>query len=213
MSNAILQVIVLVFTILMATAAHKFTLLPREQWPSNALRLLGINEIRYFVRVVQIGVIGAAIVIGVILVSLVFGKQAFPIGLMFGAMIAIYVSGRLSITLPEIALGRFSQLNRAWDMGKGNGSMLVIVVVVLPMLLTVPFMIPSLLTENGVLRFIATFATYIGSLISVTVLSLSYQFLLDFYEPSSSYSDDGDQSRDDSTEVAEKKSDHDSFDA
>lgn len=173
----------LLFTLLMATAAHKFTLLDQQYWPATALRLPGKNEVRYFVRFLQL----VMIAVGVVLVSSVpaymIESPVTDLLQMFGIFFAIYLLARLSVTLPEIALGLRSSLLRAWDMSKGNGGALVLLVVILPVVLTLPVTVMAIVSQDMIVRLLGITGTYFATLLALIVMSTSYQFLLNFYEP------------------------------
>lgn len=212
------QFILLVFTVLMATTAHRFTLQPRETWPTNALRMIGRNEVRYFVRLVLIALVSFATAIPIALI--VRGMAGFPVAAFFAVTAALYVSGRLSVTLPEIALGKQTTLKRAWELGQGNGFRLVTVVVLVPMLMLFP-LFAFMQMDSYLMRFIGTFAVYLWSLLSFTLLSLCYQFLHSFESKLESQEDKG-EGQDQGTDQSEnktyeskptQKSDDDSFDA
>lgn len=201
------QLIILLFTILMATAAHRFTLLPRDQWPSTALRMFGRNEMRYLIRIIQVFAIACGIALPIIMLGFVIGEGTVPIFAVLGFMSALYVSGRLSITLPEIALGARTNLRRAWELGEGNGSRLIIVVVVIPTLMLFPFL-ALMQSESALAHFLGTFTAYLGSLLSVTILSLSYQFLHSFYAEKPTQNNSFEDNKE-----TDQQSDQDSFDA
>lgn len=180
---------------LMATTAHRFSLQDASLWPKNALRVPIRSDWRYLMRSVQIILICSlvsmvATMLGTVLLAVVTGAQdpesiaqATEVLMIPIAMLMLYVFARLSVTLPEIAIGtEGSGLSRAWHMSKGNGVRLIIVVLLLPLFVASPFLMLYQF-DNIVMNTIAAFGGYAMTLISVTVLSLSYQFLLEFYEP------------------------------
>ena len=83
------------------------------------------------------------------------------------------------MTLPELAIGRRTSLKRAWAMSRGNGSRLVLVVIVLPLLLTAPFLLLYWF-DLLLLNYLAALGVYASTLISLVMLSLAYRFLLEF---------------------------------
>lgn len=185
----------MLLSILLATTVHRFTLQDVSQWPSNALRVPTRSDIRYLWRSLQIMLIAFGVAVLVMMASLtvvmLLSGQNTPEGLapvMYFSfvptmMVMIYVLARLSITLPEIAIGvEGSDLARAWRMSKGNGSRVVIVALVLPFLVNAPFLVLASL-DTLLTNIIAAFGIYSMTLISITVLSLSYQFLYEFYQP------------------------------
>ena len=178
----------LILAVLFATAAHRFTLLPPEQWYASALHAWKGEEFRYLLRIIQIVLCAFAVIFALVMVLLVvLGKEMAPLAGVAGILPGFYIWGRLSVTLPEIALGQRTTLKRAWQLSAGNGSRLVLVVVVVPVLLMLPF-IALYAADSLLLNYVAAFGSYITSLISLVMLSLSYRFLLDFY-------DGGDESR------------------
>jgi hypothetical protein len=191
----VLTLVSMLLSVLMATTVHRFSLQDSAFWPKNALRFPIRSDWRYLARSVQILAICMLILIGVSVVGGAFAgiiggaagpeaiQQTIILFMVPGFMIMLYVSARLSVTLPEIAIGtEGSDLSRAWRMSKGNGSRLLIVVLLLPFIVTSPFLMLYSF-DNIMMNIIAAFGIYAMTLISVTVLSLSYQFLLEFYEP------------------------------
>ncbi|MAD45221.1 MAG: hypothetical protein CMI02_15345 [Oceanospirillaceae bacterium] len=175
-------IVSLLLSVLFATAAHRFTLLPQEQWNRNAIHMWKREEFGYLLRALQIGIM-AAVLFFIIMVALmmVLGKELMPLAAVAGALPALYIWGRFSVTLPEVALGRKTSLKRAWAMSEGNGSRMVLVVIIIPLLMTAPFLLLYLL-DIAVLNYVAAFGSYITTLISLVMLSLTYRFLLSFYE-------------------------------
>lgn len=172
-------------SVLFATACHGFTLLPAEQQQSRILHGWGRLEFRYFIRAVQIGLI-AGVVFGVVMFALMLilggqGETAIAAAVL-ALLPAAYLWGRLSVTLPELAIGRRTSLKRAWAMSRGNGSRLVLVVIVLPLLLTAPFLLLYWF-DHLLLNYLAALGVYLTTLISLVMLSLAYRFLLEFFEP------------------------------
>lgn len=200
-------------SILLATTVHRFTLQDASHWPSNALRVPNRSDWRYLLRSLQLVFVSAGAGLGVTIVVLVImgivtgandpAAMQQVVGLAFipAFMLMLYILARLSITMPEIAIGtEGSDLGRAWRMSKGNGTRLVIVALALPLLVNLPFLLLVSL-ENVVTDIVAAFGIYSMTLISITVLSLSYQFLLEFYEP------------DPEEDVIPEKDDNDGMDA
>lgn len=168
----------MVLSVFFATACHRMTLMPHD-----TLLRSGIwkrEETTYLFRGVLIGLVfGLAFTLGFFPLVLVLGTDLAAIGVVVGMMMALYVTARLSVTLPEIALGRSSNFRRAWGMSEGNGSRLVLVVWITPVMLASPFL-AMFFVDHSFLRYLAAFGTYITSFVSLVMLSLSYQFLIDF---------------------------------
>ncbi|MCD8523751.1 MAG: hypothetical protein LRY66_01805 [Saccharospirillaceae bacterium] len=182
--NKLVFIIVSIFlSVMFATSCHRFTLLPKEQWDANALHGIGREELRYLLRGILLAVIAVVVFFGTMLFAMVFlGQENAWLGAVIAVLPALYFWSRLSITLPELALGQKSDLKRAWSLSAGNGSRLVLVVFIAPVVMASPFLALFML-DHSALRYLAAFGTYITSLISLVMLSLSYRFLLDFYEP------------------------------
>jgi len=193
----IVTILSMLLSILLATTVHRFSLQDSSHWPKNALRLPNRYDWRYLGRSVLISIVAAAVATFVILISSGLAAlsgnvnkesmtAAMGLAMVPGIMVMLYIVARFSITLPEIAIGtEGSDMGRAWRMSKGNGSRLVIVVMALPLLVNIPFLLLFAL-ENTLGNIIASFGVYSMTLISITVLSLSYQFLVEFYEPEES---------------------------
>lgn len=176
-------IVSILLSVVFATSCHRFTLLPQDKWDANALHGMRREEFRYLLRGLLLGVIGAVVFFCTMLVAMLFiGQEEAWLGAVAGVLPALYIWSRLSITLPELALGQKSDLKRAWSLSEGNGSRLVLVVFIVPVALASPFLALFML-DHSVLSYVAAFGTYITSLISLVMLSLSYRFLLDFYEP------------------------------
>jgi hypothetical protein len=196
----VLNLISFLLSILLATTVHRFTLQEQSQWPKNALRIPTSSDLRYLIRIIQVIVITA--LSGSMVLSLLFilfpslaaavesgavnGMASMGVA-SFGFIIVVlamfYLGARLSVTLPELAIGTTgSSLVRSWRMSSGNGWRIVNVVLILPFIVSYPFF-HFLEAESLVTTILASFGVYFMTIISTTVLSLSYQFLVEFYEP------------------------------
>lgn len=172
----------MVLGVMFATATHRFTLLAPEHWDSNAVHGWTKTEFRYLGQAALIGIIGGFLIVVLMMVlSLLLGKDGIVVAVVAAILPALYVMSRLSITLPEVAIGQPSSPGRAWQMSAGNGSRLVLVVIIIPLLLMSPFLVLYAL-DSTLLNYIAAFGSYITTLISLVMLSVSYRFLLEFYE-------------------------------
>lgn len=190
--------------VVFAIACHRFALADKDVPVSFGWTR---DHWRYLWRGVQIGLVGGLVIMlaligfGIVapeLLSLQEGGEpqlsgpAFAIALL-GLMLMAYVTSRLSVTLPEIAIGRPSSLKRAWKLSSGNGSRLVVVVWIVPIVLALPFMAAYML-ESSLMLFVAGMGTYIATLISLITLSLSYRFLVDLERESSPETTDSEDS-------------------
>lgn len=201
-SNMIIFVVSIFVSILYATGIHKFTLLPKSEQNQPVLRLWGMPEFKYLLRSLLIAFVSAFFAfILMSLIVLIAGSNLAWVAVLVSAMLMIYLMSRFSIILPETALGKPSSLTRAWGMSQGNGSRMVLVVFIIPIVLSLPFVLLGLF-ENPLLRVFSNIGVYFSTLVSLTTLSLSYQFLLEFYEPS-----DSQDSGDSSNEFKEQESD------
>jgi len=174
----------LILSVLLATACHRFTLLPKEQWNASAIHAFGRQEFRYLLRAIQIGVICAVVFFAVLmLVMTLVGEERAMVAAAAAVMLMLYVWSRLSITLPEVALGQITPLSRSWKLSQGNGSRLVVVVWLVPVVMALPFWLAFLVEDRfGITSYLAAFGIYLTTLVSLVMLSLSYRFLLDFSE-------------------------------
>ncbi|MCY0966404.1 hypothetical protein [Parathalassolituus penaei] len=174
------MILSLMVSIVFATSVHRFTLTPNA-----AMMQPGVwrrAETLYLRRGFMIGFIFAGIVsLVMLIVAMILGKQMVAAAAVAGLMVALYVTARVSVGLPEIAMGRESSLRRAWELSDGNGSRLVLVVWILPVLLSSPFL-AMYFTDHIVLRLFASFGTYLMTLFSLVTLSLAYRFLADFVD-------------------------------
>ena len=181
-AQLIFIVVSVVLGVLFATAAHRFTLLPEEQWHRNAIHGWGRDEFRYLLRAIIIGLAAAVVFFIIMLVCMaIVGPELAWMGAVVACLPALYIWARLSVTLPEVALGQKSDISRAWALSEGNGSRLVLIVIVLPVMMMLP-VFASYAAENWMLNYVAAFGGYITSLISLVMLSVSYRFLTEFYD-------------------------------
>jgi hypothetical protein len=180
-AQLIFAMVSVLLSILMATACHRFTLLPKEQWEANALHGFRRDEWRYLGRWLVISIIVGLALGSIALVGiLVAGVEAMAVVLVVAVMSALYLMARLSITLPALAIGQNSPLTDAWALSRGNGSRLVVVVLLIPLLMGSPFIVLyALQPQLGVLAYVASMGAYIATLVSLVMLSLAYQFLCD----------------------------------
>lgn len=203
----------IVLSVLLATACHRFTLLPKEQWNTNALHLWKTEELRYLMRGIHIAIICVPIFFAVMFVlMMIIGQEQGMVAGAAGFMVMLYVWSRLSITLPEIALGQRTDLSHAWKLSQGNGSRLVVVVWVVPVLMAAPFWATFMIEDElGILNYLAAFGIYLTTLISLVMLSLSYRFLMDFYE--SNDESTASTNEPETSRIDERQDDKGSFDA
>lgn len=181
-TQLLFMLVSLVLSVLMATACHRFTLLPPSHWERNALHGFRTGEWRYLWRSLLLGfVCGVLILVGT-LVVMVFPPAMMPLAVPVLIFVVIYVFSRLAITLPEIALGVFSPLSRAWQLSEGNGGRLMLVMIVVPVALCLPFIVLFAL-DSTLINYVATMGIYLATLVAIVLQSLSYRFLLSFYEP------------------------------
>ena len=189
--------------VVFAIACHRFALADTSvpiafKWSSD--------HWRYLWRGVQIGLVaGLVILLALVVFGLLspglLGAATGSTGgetpaisgpaivvAIFALMAMMYVTARLSVTLPEIAVGRPSSLRRAWMLSKGNGNRLVAVVWIVPVVLALPFL-AAYAVDSTLMLFLGALGTYIATLVSLITLSLSYRFLKDLETESSGGSD------------------------
>lgn len=178
-----LIVVSVMFSVLMATTAHRFTLLDGQS-EVKALRRWDKSDVRYVLRLFQIILI-AMVLISVLAVSAIVllapTDEQVALLMLVAVVPVLYVWSRLSITLPEIALGKYSSLKRALAMSHGNGWRLTLVVFGVPILLMLPFLAIAMIDSVAAI-FLAGIGSYIGTLLSVVLLSNSYRFLQSFFD-------------------------------
>ncbi|WP_369854791.1 hypothetical protein [Candidatus Thalassolituus haligoni] len=168
----------MLFGVVFATACHRMTLMPEKNLVQPGVWRR--EEWRYLMRLLLMGLALSAVITPILLLfALLQIQQMMVLGGAVAIMAGLYVSARLSVTLPEIAVGQSTSFKRAWNLSKGNGSRLVLVVWITPLLISAPFLLLFLL-DNTVLNYLAAFGTYVTSLVSLVMLSLSYRFLTSF---------------------------------
>ncbi|MDO6683469.1 MULTISPECIES: hypothetical protein [unclassified Oceanobacter] len=164
--------------VVFATACHRMTLMPEKSLVQKGIWRR--EEWRYLMRLMLMGLATSVVITPiVILFALLQVQQMMVLGGALAIMTGLYVSARLAITLPEIAVGQTTSFQRAWKLSKGNGSRLVMVVWIAPLLISGPFLLLFLL-DNTLLNYLAAFGSYVTSLISLVMMSLSYRFLTSF---------------------------------
>lgn len=172
------------FSVLLATASHQFTLLPEQQRNyTQVIRIWGLNEFRYLLRTLQISILALILFMLVMLALMLIGDnpELAYVAAFVALVPTLYILSRLSIVLPEAALGKATSLKRAWGLSEGNGVRLCLVVFLIPILSMSPFL-ALFLVDSFLLSYIAALGLYVTTLISLVALSLSYRFLSDFYD-------------------------------
>ncbi|WP_221799592.1 hypothetical protein [Oceanobacter mangrovi] len=178
-----ISMINMLLSVVVATAAHRMTLCPQQQMFSAGV--FGRPQRRYLLRSMLIGVFAGMIMVpGFMMIAVPLSEGKAPssegiVAVVACIMVAIYVASRLMITLPEIALGRETSFARAWQMSKGNGSRMAIVVVILPLVMMIPA-IWLMSQQQLLLVFVGSFVSYVATLVGLVTLSLAYQFLAEF---------------------------------
>lgn len=178
----VFSVMTIMLSILFATSCHQYTL-QSSQAVTSAFKRWGANEWRYIFFAIKVGFLSGIVFFALFMsgMSLVNGEEMAILMAVFAALPTLYVWGRLSILLPEVALGKTGSLGRAWALSKGNGIRITLVVIIFPFLFSLPFI--YLVSFNSlVLMMLAGVGIYIVSLISLVALSLSYRFLTDIIE-------------------------------
>lgn len=196
----------MLLTILLATTVHRFTLLEQNQWPKSALRLPAAYDMRYLWRTIQILLICVSATMFISIFASIFAQSAgfapndplvLNLVMLICVPIVLYLLARFSVTLPELAIGtKGSDLARAWRMSSGNAGRLIFAVLILPIVIALPFML-LYASDSIVMKIVASFGVYFSTLISLSVLTLSYQFLIEFYEPQDGESVTPEQNRND----------------
>lgn len=178
-----------VLSTLFATSAHQFTLYEPSQRPKQALRLFGKKELKYFLRSLQITVV-AGIVFSLVffILKLLFRWDfAWLIVAAIAVVVSAYCVARLAIVLPETAIGNETSLTRAWSLSEGNGLRILLVVMIIPIgfILLVAYLPPILFLYFNIIfpNPIIVLLSYLLTFFSLITLSLSYRFLIEFYEP------------------------------
>ncbi len=169
-----------------ATGAHRMTLRPQE--PMYPDGYFGATQLSYIGRSILISMIAAVICVPAMMtmiISMSSSPEGTPLSggvivfMVASVMLAIYVSSRLMITLPEVALSKQTSFSRAWKLSQGNGSRMAIVVWILPIVMMIPALL-LMLVDSLITLILGSLISYIATLVGLVTLSLAYQFVAEF---------------------------------
>lgn len=185
-TSLIISFLALVISSVMATGAHRMTLLPNEEiYPDG---YLGWTQLKYIIRSILIGFICVFICMPAMMtmtISMSSSPEGTPLAgsvivfMVASVMVATYVSSRLMITLPEVALSKQTSFSRAWKLSQGNGTRMAIVVWILPIVMMIPALL-LMLVDSLMTLILGSLISYIATLVGLVTLSLAYQFVAEF---------------------------------
>ena len=93
------------------------------------------------------------------------------LGLFLGVVVSVYVTARLSLVFPAIAIDNKLSLKSSWSLSNNHQLLVVLVVALFPVLFTIPNMVLSLLPYSfGIVSLFDTFTT----VIVIASLSIAY---------------------------------------
>lgn len=157
--------------VLLAVAVHRYILVGD---PALADENLGKAAFLYFVWLIATGVVAALIAVPIMLMlaSVISG-----FGVFFALLPALYVTSRLSLVLPDRAIGRETEWREIWAVSVGNGWKLTAILVLLPMLFSLPFSLLQAVLPAGFSVLIEVLAVAPLVILNVALLSIAYQQL------------------------------------
>lgn len=99
-----------------------------------------------------------------------------------GAFVAIYITARISLVMPAIAVDHNTYFSYAWTLSKNHKTLMNLVIALPPILLGLPYYLLELIP---LLKWAVYFWDFIATVITVAVLSTAYKSIYD-YEASNS---------------------------
>lgn len=157
--------------ILLAVAVHRYILVNE---------LVGIDEgvtkasFLYFLWLIGIGLVSALIFV---LPALLLAPLGISTILLFGAIPVAYVTSRMSLVLPDRAIGRDTDIKEVWEVSRGNGWKLTVILVLLPTLLSLPFGLLQWVLPGGLSVLVEVLAAAPLVILNVALLSVAYRQL------------------------------------
>ena len=166
-----------------AVSCHRLVLLGSTAVPKLGILRWSGREIRFFVWGLKIGIVF------IIAVSLVATITAFvsiflsseislqPILIILMLPVVYYLS-RVMPIFPATAVGEDYDLKWAYNLTKGNGFRMVIIIALIPLVMAaLSYIVDYLFGENSVSGIIFLMFGYVVTIIEIAAVSISYDFL------------------------------------
>ncbi|MCC5872034.1 MAG: STAS/SEC14 domain-containing protein [Gammaproteobacteria bacterium] len=158
--------------VLLAINIHRLMLLGPQTVPPFGVGPFALRELRYLGW--SCAQILAAALVVMLCAPLVALSQ--PLGLMVALLASAWLISRMALLLPEIALGRPMDVAAIWQLGKGAGFGLAVIVVAVPLLAAL-LMFPLATSGYLLLQWLAITGSLLSVSFAVTGLSLAWQHL------------------------------------
>lgn len=175
---------------LFAVNCHRVVMLGADSIPTRWGLYWSSRETRFFGWTIGIGLIAGVVSLPLGFLVLEFAilpsEMAPGYGIVWDLMLfvtaipAVYLGSRWSLVLPSTAIDRRPSLGSAWDLSRGNGWRLAVLLGVPPLLLGEVF---SELTmaigtlDSAPVTFVTNLAFCLVGALEVTILSIAYKWL------------------------------------
>ncbi len=158
--------------VMLAINVHRLVLIGPEAVPRFGIGPFGLREFRY------LGWSSAQFLAAafVLLLAVPLTAISQPFGLAVGLIAMSWVVGRIALVLPEVALERGVDLNATWQLGRGAGFALGLIVIGLPLLVTL-MLLPLASSDAMVLRLVAMTMSMLTVSFALAALSIAWQQL------------------------------------
>ncbi|MCC5888870.1 MAG: STAS/SEC14 domain-containing protein [Gammaproteobacteria bacterium] len=158
--------------VLLAVNIHRLILLGPQSVPPFGVGPFALRELRYLGW--SCAQILAAALVVMLCAPLVALSQ--PMGLTVALLVSAWLVSRMALLLPEIALGRPMDVASVWQLGKGAGFGLAVLVVAVPLLAAL-LMFPLASSGYLLLQWLGITGSLLSVAFAVTGLSLAWQHL------------------------------------
>ncbi len=158
--------------VLLAINIHRLILLGPQSVPPFGVGPFARRELRYLGW--SCAQILAAAMVVMLCAPLVALSQ--PLGLTVALLVSAWLVSRMALLLPEIALERPMDVAAVWQLGKGAGLGLAVLVVAVPLLAAL-LMFPLATSGYLLLQWLAITGSLLSVAFAVTGLSLAWQHL------------------------------------
>ncbi len=164
-ASTVLEVIGVMVQTVFAVTTHRIILLGPEAVPEWGILRWTKRETFFALHVV------ALVVIALALWTLANIPAA---GWLLAFVLILWVVGRLSLVFPAIAIDQGVSFNYAWTLTRHHQLLMVLVVVVFPLFLLVPFYLVSMIPYTFV---ISSFLLILSNVFTVAALSVAYKLI------------------------------------
>lgn len=167
-----------------AVICHRLVILGNASVPPFGIRKWTIRETRFLGWLIGFWLVLMLLMesrsmMAHLLISLlgISGVTVFQISLVIIILLVMYLLARLSMIFPAVAIGKKPSIKWAWDISKGNGWRLLLIVGFMPLTLGI---IQLYLEEadGTVIEYIVnSMLSFVVSIIGISAVSLSYKNL------------------------------------